>query len=129
MTIVADTNAFLAVALDEPDKVRIIELSSGHNLAAPQVLPFEIGNALIAMTRRGSLTPEEVLSCWETVQAITVALHPVEMRSALNLAARFGIYAYDAYFLECALSLRAPILTLDKQMKRVARDLCITVLE
>jgi predicted nucleic acid-binding protein len=42
---------------------------------------------------------------------------------------RFGMYAYDAYFLECALSLRLPLLTLDKAMKSVARELVIEVLE
>jgi hypothetical protein len=49
MKIIADTNIFLAVALDEPEKERIVSLSEGFDLAAPNVLPFEIGNALSAM--------------------------------------------------------------------------------
>lgn len=129
MKIVADTNAFLAVALGEPERSLIIELTSGHELVAPHVLPFEIGNALIAMMRKGALESQEVLAGWDAVCAIAVDLRSIDLRSALNLAAQFGTYAYDAYFLECALSLRAPILTLDKKMKRIARELSIRVLE
>jgi predicted nucleic acid-binding protein len=47
----------------------------------------------------------------------------------LDIAGRFGTYAYDAYFLECALSLRLPLLTLDKGMKSIACELAIEVLE
>jgi predicted nucleic acid-binding protein len=42
---------------------------------------------------------------------------------------RFVMYAYDAYFLECASGLRLPLLTLDRGMKSVARELGIEVLE
>ncbi len=34
-------------------------------------------------------------------------------------------YAYDAYFLECARKLRSPLLTLDQQMKVIARKIGI----
>jgi len=96
---------------------------------APQVLPFEIGNALSAMAKRGALRAEETVKAWDVVQSIAVELRPIDLRLALEIALRFGIYAYDAYFLECALSVRAPILTLDKGMQRVARELNIHVLE
>jgi hypothetical protein len=49
MKIIADTNTFIAVALNEPEKDKIIRLTDGHDLIAPDVLPFEIGNALTAM--------------------------------------------------------------------------------
>lgn len=129
MKIVCDTSAFLAVVLNEPERSRIVALTSGHELAAPAVLPFEIGNALVSMTRRGSLAPENVTAAWDALQAIPVELRPIELRAALEIALRFKIYAYDAYFLECALGLRAPLLTLDKTMQRLARTLNVQVLE
>ena len=46
-----------------------------------------------------------------------------------DLAVRSRIYAYDAYFLECALSLRLPLLTLDRGMKQIARELSIHLVE
>lgn len=129
MKIVADTNTFLAVALDEPERPRIIDLALGHDLIAPEILPFEIGNALTAMMKKGTLRPHQVTSAWDAVQVIAVELRAIDIRSALGIAIRFGIYAYDAYFLECALSLRLPLLTLDAGMRRVARELSIQVLE
>ena len=46
MKLVADTSVFLAVTLEEPERARIIELTAGTELLAPEVLPFEIGNAI-----------------------------------------------------------------------------------
>ncbi|MCF8038747.1 MAG: hypothetical protein K9K79_05465 [Desulfohalobiaceae bacterium] len=52
MEIVADTNTFIAVALSESEKGKIIQLSEGYDLIAPDVLPFEIGNALTAIMKK-----------------------------------------------------------------------------
>ena len=129
MKIIADTNTFLAVALNEPEKKRIIQLTEGHDLIAPDVLPFEIGNALTAMMKKNSLKKKDVASAWEVVQQIPVDLRHTDIKSALRIAIKFNIYAYDAYFLECAENLRSPLLTLDIGMKRVAREIGITILE
>lgn len=129
MKIIADTNTFIAVALNEPEKDRVIQLTEGHDLIAPDVLPFEIGNALTAMMKKNSLKKEDVASAWEVVQQIPVDLRRTNIKSALRIAIKFNIYAYDAYFLECAENLRSPVLTLDIGMKRVAREIGITILE
>lgn len=129
MKITADTNTFIAVALNEPEKKRIIQLTEGHDLIAPDVLPFEIGNALTAMMKKNSLEKEDVALAWEVVQQIPVDLRHTDIKSALRMAIKFNIYAYDAYFLGCAENLRSPLLTLDIGMKRVARKIGITILE
>jgi len=129
MKIVADTNTFIAVALEEPEKRQIIRFTVGKELVAPEVLPFEVGNALTAMVKKRALDPNEVISAWDVVQTIPVELRRIDIQAALGLAVRFNIYAYDAYFIECALSLRCPMLTLDHRMKMVARDVGIRILE
>lgn len=129
MKIVADTNTFIAVALNEPEKGKIIQLTEGHDLIAPDVLPFEIGNALTAMMKKNLLKKEEVESAWEIVQQIPVDLRQTDIKSALSIAIKFNLYAYDAYFLKCAENLRCPLLTLDLGMQRVAREMGITILE
>ena len=129
MKIVADTNTFIAVALNEPEKDMIIRLTEGHNLVAPEVLPFEIGNALTAMMKRNALKADEVVLAWDMVQYIPVDLRRIDIGAALNMATQYNIYAYDAYFLECARNLRSPLLTLDQQMKGIARKIGIQVME
>ena len=129
MKIVADTNTFIAVALNEPEKDMIIRLTEGYDLIAPEVLPFEIGNALTAMMKRNALEAEEVILAWDMVQHIQVDLRRIDIRAALNIATQYNIYAYDAYFLECALNLRSPLLTLDGRMKGIAQEIGIQVME
>ena len=129
MKIVADTNTFIAVALNEPEKDMIIRITEGHDLVAPEVLPFEIGNALTAMMKRNALKADEVISAWDMVQQIPVDLRRIDIGAALNIATEYNIYAYDAYFLECARNLRSPLLTLDQQMKGIARKIGIQVME
>ena len=116
MKIVADTNTFIAVALNEPEKDNIIKITKGCDLAAPDVLPFEIGNALTAMLKKGALQSVEIQKSWELIQQIPVELKRIDIKLALNIATRFNIYAYDAYFLECADSLKYPLITLDQGM-------------
>ncbi|MDH5552787.1 MAG: type II toxin-antitoxin system VapC family toxin, partial [Nitrosomonas sp.] len=62
MNIVTDTNIFLAVALDEPDKEDIIQLTGKARAIAPEILPYEVGNALTAMIKRRQLTEKEALA-------------------------------------------------------------------
>ncbi len=127
--IIADTNTFLAVTLYEPERDEIIRLTLGHDLVAPDILPFEIGNALSAMLKRRTLEPDHLLSVWDATQQIPVDLRSVDIREALKIASQFNIYAYDAYFLVCAISLHSPLITLDRHMNEVAKSLGIPNME
>lgn len=129
MNIVSDTNIFLAIALNEPEKERVIQLTTEHGVSAPDILQYEIGNALTALVKRNKLTQDEALSAYDIARQIPVRLVQVDIRAALQLAFEFKIYAYDAYFLQCAKSLLSPLLTLDKRLQRVARATNIPVLE
>jgi len=129
MNIVADTNIFLAVALNEPEKDLIIQLTSDMVIIAPEILPYEIGNALTAMVKRKQITPNEAMSALGIANKIPVRLAQVDIPQALKLALDFNIYAYDAYFLHCAKSSSCPLITLDNRMKQVAIKLNIEILE
>jgi len=129
MRIVTDTSVFLAVALNEPEKARLIEITTGHDLIAPDILPFELGNALSSLCRRKRICADDSLKIWDILMDIPVELKPIEIRSAVELATQNMIYAYDAYFLECSLHWRCPLLTLDKKLKAIAISKNIEVLE
>ena len=47
----------------------------------------------------------------------------------MSIAIKSNLYAYDAYFLECAENLRSPLFTIDNNMQRVAREIGISILE
>jgi predicted transcriptional regulator len=63
------------------------------------------------------------------VEILLHILRHTDIKSALGIAIRFNLYAYDAYFLECAKNLHCPLLTLDLGMQRVAKEMGITILE
>jgi len=129
MDIIADTNIFLAVALDEPEKNNIIKLTSGSEIFSPEILPYEIGNALSAMVKRKRITKKEALSAQNRANSIPVRLVNIDTYKALKLAIKYNIYAYDAYFLQGAKTLSHPLITLDKRMRHVANELNIELLE
>jgi predicted nucleic acid-binding protein len=129
MDIVADASAFLAVVLDETERNRVITMTAGKSLIAPEILPYEIGNALIAMQKKGRMNNSDVLKAFDLSQHIAVNLMPVKIHNALEIAARFNIYAYDAYYLQCCLENKKPLISLDERMCTVARKLGIKVLE
>ncbi|MCG8459366.1 MAG: type II toxin-antitoxin system VapC family toxin [Holophagales bacterium] len=128
MEVVADASTLLAVTLDEPERPAILDATVGVTLIAPEVLPWEVGNALSAMSKRGRLERKLVSPAWEAVQRIPVRLVPVEVEASLTLALELGIYAYDAYYLQCAATYRRPLITLDRQMRRIAASLGISCL-
>ena len=129
MELVSDASAFLAVALNETDRHWIIEKTFGCAIVSPEVLPYEIGNALIVVKRRGRLTGGEIVRAFDISQRIAVRLVPVKIPEAMKLAIRFNIYAYDAYYVQCCIESRLPLISLDSRMCDVARSLGIKVVD
>jgi predicted nucleic acid-binding protein len=129
MEIAADASVFLAVVLNEDDRAWIIDKTAACVVVAPEILPYEIGNALVAVRRRGRLSDREVVRAFDLAQGITVRLLPVVIQDALELALRHGIYAYDAYYLQCCVEHGLPLLSLDGRMCDVARQLAVEVVE
>ena len=129
MEIVTDASAFLAAVLDEADRDWVIEKTNGCDAVSPEILPYEIGNALIAVARRGRLTEREILRAFDISQRIAVKLVPVKIHDAMKLAIHFNIYAYDAYYLQCCMENKLALLSLDGRMCDIAKSLGIKVVE
>lgn len=127
MEIVADASAFLAVVLDETDREWVIEKTFGYAIVSPEVLPYEIANALIAARKRGRISDGEVVDAFELSQRIPVKLRPVSITDAVRIAIMWGIYAYDAFYLQCCLETTLPLISLDSRMCDVAESLGIRV--
>jgi predicted nucleic acid-binding protein len=127
MDIVSDASAFLAVALNEDNRDWVIKKTSGLNLLSPEVLPYEIGNALIAMKKKGRLNEQAIMRAFGISQQITVRLVPIKVNEAIKTAIRCNIYAYDAYYLQCCVENSLPLISLDDRMCEAARSLGIKV--
>ena len=82
MEIVADASAFLAVVLDEANRKWFIDKTSGLALISPEVLPYEIANALTALKKKGRLSEREAQKAFNFSQRIPVRLVPIKIYDA-----------------------------------------------
>jgi len=120
MACVIDTSAIVAVLLSEPERAALIRVTRGTDLLAPASVHWEIGNALSAALKRQRLTLAQGQRALVAYAAIPIRFVEVDLALSLELAAEHALYAYDAYLLTCALQHRAPLLTLDGALARVA---------
>ncbi len=123
MNIVIDSSAIIAVIVDEPEKDAIIAATSGQSLIGPGSIPWEIGNAFSAMIRQRRVSLADAQRGMEILDGIPIQFVNVDMSNVLSIAAQVNAYAYDAYFLDCALRHGAPLLTLDRTLSRAAAAL------
>jgi predicted nucleic acid-binding protein len=129
MDIVIDTSVLITVIVDEPERTKIIELTTGNTLIGPGSIPWEIGNAFSAMFKRNRLTLAEAHKGLAIFDNISLRYIKTDFVKALKISKETDIYAYDAYVLECAIKQKAPLLTLDKKLKAAAQELKVETME
>jgi predicted nucleic acid-binding protein len=127
--IVVDTSVLIAVLTGEPTRDHLIARTQGADLLAPGSVHWEIGNAFSALLKRRRVRLSEVQSALAAYAQIPIRFVDVELAAALELADRFGLYAYDAYLMACARRQRAPLLTLDGRLGRAAREAGVELVE
>jgi predicted nucleic acid-binding protein len=129
MNIVIDTSALIAVIAGEPERTKIIEITLGNTLIGPGSIPWEIGNAFTAMFKQDRLTLEEAEKGLSIFKSIPLRYVETDFFNAVKLSKEINIYAYDAYFLDCAIKYKSPLLTLDKKLKEAANYVAVQTLE
>ncbi len=129
MDIVIDTSALIAVIVGEPERNRIVELTTGNTLIGPGSIPWEIGNAFSAMFKQNRLTLDEAQKGLIIFDGIPLRHIKPDFVNALKISKNANLYAYDAYFLDCAIRHKAPLLTLDRKLKIAAQNLNLETME
>jgi len=119
--IVADTSVLIAVIVNEPMKGILVALTAGAELIAPPSVHWEIGNALSAMLKRRRITVDQAVQAIYSYQQIPIRFVDVELEEAIQIADALGIYAYDAYLIQCALKYKSPLLCLDANLVNAAK--------
>jgi predicted nucleic acid-binding protein len=129
MKITIDTSTILAVVLNEPEKHQLIEITKDAHLIAPMSLHWEIGNALSLMFKKKRINYKDAVAVYNSYQEIPMEIMNIDMENALEISHDFGIYAYDAYMLTCALENKSTLLTLDRHLAEIATKLRIKTLK
>ena len=127
MDILLDASAILAIILNEPNRDKVINLTDNAIILCPEVISFEIGNALINLLRKQKITEAEVLEAYRNFTLIPIRSIKVDIEKALRIACKYKIYAYDAYYLEAAYRLKLPLITFDMSMRKAGTALKISI--
>jgi predicted nucleic acid-binding protein len=96
---------------------------------APASVHWEIGNAFSAMLKRNRIELDQALQAIAAYRQIPIRYVDVELEDTLAIAARYAIYAYDAYLIRCGLKFNAPLLSLDRGLLQVAEQEGVDTIE
>ena len=129
MDIVIDTSALISVIAGEPERDEILRITSGQTLIGPGSIPWEIGNAFSAMFKQHRLSIDQAARGIDIFHLIPIRYIEIDFHRVLMISEQAGLYAYDAYFLDCALRCHAPLLTLDRKLKNAASQYNVSLLE
>ena len=128
MEILLDASAIMAVIVDEPEREEIIGLTKNAAIVSPNMVSFEVANALSKMMKRKIIDKENMMDAFKYFKRIPIKLAEVDVEKALEIAWEYKIYAYDAYYLETAKRLDLPLLTFDRAMGRIGNEMGISIL-
>ena len=83
-------------------------------------LPYEIGNSLSAAVKRHRISSDDAFLAYKEFLRIPVRLIEPDISKAVKIAAQESQYAYDAYYIACAIDMGIPLYTLDNGMIDIA---------
>ncbi len=119
--VVVDASALAALVFAEPEADEIAERLRGVELAAPQLLAYEMANVAAVKLRRRLVSLDVAARALSLFRRLDLRLHPVDASAAFETAARTGLTAYDGAYLWLAKALHAELVTLDRKVVRAAR--------
>jgi predicted nucleic acid-binding protein len=129
MDVVIDTSAIVAVITGAPERDELVNATRDASLIAPPSVHWEIGNAFSSMARRNRIDRASVTHAIGIYRSIPVRFIDIDLEAALAIALEHRLYAYDAYLIACAQAANAPLLTLDRPLRRVALESGADVME
>lgn len=122
--LILDASALMAALLPgeplkDPARRLLKEYVQGKvDLVAPTLFPYEVANSLLkAERKRGhGLLQQAVDGLLQRVEELEIPLVPVPPLETLQVARRYGCWAYDAAYLALAEKTRAPLVTADLRL-------------
>jgi len=129
MKIVLDASAIMAVLVDEPESDFVVNNTQNAIIVSPNIISFEISNSLTRMMKKKIIANKEIIfNIIKSFKQIPIELDEINLEKALEIAWNYKIYAYDAFYLETAHRLNLPLLTFDSGMKKIGKEMGVTIL-
>ena len=99
---------------------RIRSMARREPLHVPALWRLEVANALLMLERRGHISEKAGRTAAELLGDLLVTVHPdrLAIPDLLAFARTHSVSAYDASYLDLALSLRLPLACRDGRLQR-----------
>jgi predicted nucleic acid-binding protein len=99
---------------------RVRSMAKREPLHVPTVWRLEVANALIVLQRRGNISEKAARTAADLLGDLVVSAHEdrLTIPELLVFAAKYQLSAYDASYLDLALSLRLPLACRDGPLQR-----------
>ena len=118
----------MAIIVKEPERDLVIELTKDAELLSPNMVSYEIANALTKMMKKKIIRKEQMINAFNFYWIIPIKEIEIDFEKALEIAWDYKIYAYDACYLEAAKRLNVSLLTFDANMAKIGKGLGICIL-
>ncbi len=116
-------NAFFPDEDQVPAQALIREQVMGRvELLAPNLLLYEVANAVVQARRRGRISDEQAGDVLTSFEGLGIILRPVDWQQILPLALRFDRSAYDAAYLALAEMTERPLITGDRRLYNAVHE-------
>ena len=81
------------------------------------------------MLKRKRITLEGALKAIEAYRKITISYVEIDLEKSLKIAQQLSLYAYDAYLINCALTYKSSLISLDQNLITHAKQMHVKIIE
>ncbi len=107
------------------------QLSHQAKAIVPSLWYIEVNNVLLVAERRGRVTVAQTQHFWTVLHQLPITMQNqqgnYDAEPILNLGRQYQLSAYDATYLDLALRLNFPLVSLDKALLKAAQDVGVAV--
>ncbi len=123
--VVCDASAIVAVLLDAgEDGSWTTQRLAGAELFAPALMPFECANIIRRHELGGLIGADQAAQAHQDLLDLTVELWPYEALGPRIWQLRPNVTSYDAAYIALAEAIDAPLVTLDRRLRRAPGITC-----
>ena len=126
--LIIDASCVMAVISDSDEREIVLKKAEGYEILSTECLPYEICNCISKMIKRNMISMEKGLDLFKQFESIDISYITPDFETTLKIAGEEKHYSYDAFYIENALRLGVPVLSLDKGLIAIKKKRGVTCL-
>lgn len=123
--VVCDASALIAVLLDSgPDGRWATAMLTDADLLAPHLMAFEASNVIRRHELAGMVSPDQAAQAHADLVDLEIEQWPFDLLAPRVWELRRNLSSYDASYVALAELAGAPLITLDRRIRKAAGTAC-----